>query len=70
MSKDDLAIEEYVVLKSDAIGEKVVQELEILNHAWKVKLPPSVPEDLEPWKAKYCRYHNQCINQKIYDQSN
>ena|SRR3990167_10916610 len=62
VSKDDLTIAEYIVLRDDTeLEEKVVNELSILNKAWKEKLPPPVTYKLDSWQAKYCRWHLKCI---------
>lgn len=67
ISKDDLAILEFPVLLGDIVlGDKTTTELSTLNRAWKEKLPPKPVGDLEDWRAKYCRWHKQCVNQPKY----
>ena len=66
LSKDDLAISEYIVLLSDKeIQETVEEELSILNEAWEKKVAPNPPPE-DSWTAKYCRWHSQCITQNSY----
>lgn len=66
ISKDDLSILEYVVLLTDPIGSKAMEELQILNWAWEAQLPPKPIEDPKDWRAKYCSWHNQCVRQDGY----
>ena len=62
ISKDDLGIQEYVVLLNDESLEKeVTNELEILNKAWKEKVAPAIEFNEDDWRAKYCRWHLQCL---------
>ena len=67
VEKDALSILEYPVQLSDEkLRDEVMEELDILNRAWKEQLPPPVPEDLIKWKATYCSYHKSCVSQKTY----
>lgn len=67
LSKDDLAILEYIILLNDSyLEKKVTNELKILNQAWKEQLPPPVQFPVDDWRAKYCRYHSKCIKQPKY----
>jgi hypothetical protein len=68
ISKDDLRIAEYVVELDDKELEKeVVNELNILNEAWKKGLPPRPVEDKKDWRYKYCDIHeSHCLKQEKY----
>lgn len=67
VSKDDLAIAEYVVeLNDEELKVETLGRLEILNRAWKEKLPPRPNEDETAWENKYCRFHKQCKHQDNY----
>jgi len=67
ISKDDLAIQEYWVMRDDKeLEEMVMNELNILNEAWEQKLPPRPVDDPKHWHNKYCRFHKQCIAQEQY----
>jgi hypothetical protein len=64
MSKDDMAILQYVVrLDDEELGGEVLLYLDQLNKAWKGKdiLSLELPAD-DAWQAKYCNYHKKCIN--------
>lgn len=62
ISRDDLRVADFQVLLSDKELEKeVMEELKVLNEAWKQKLPPPIAFDDKDWRAKYCRWHSQCI---------
>jgi len=64
VSKDDLSILEYpVFLKDEKLKEIVLDQINILNEAWKSKIPP-LPAPEKSWQAKYCGFHKQCIKQK------
>lgn len=66
VSKDDLRVLDYLVeLKNEELALSVLNELSILNRAWKEKVCPPVPS-VEDWRAKYCRWHKQCANQEKY----
>ena len=65
VSKDDLSILQYPVLLSDkSLKKEVMEQLNLLNKAWKAKditlLP--LPEE-KSWQEKFCNYHNQCVKQ-------
>lgn len=66
ISKDDLSIVEFPILLSDKkIEAEVMNELDLLNRAWKKKDPsilPLLPNNT--WQAKYCRYHSHCLKGK------
>lgn len=67
ISKDDLAIQQYpVYLNDEKLEKEVVRELTILNQAAKELLPPPVTFDEKDWRAKYCRFHQQCTTQPKY----
>lgn len=68
LSKDDLSILEYPIYRNDEkLKELVLNELELLNHAWKEKNPIILPlPDKKSWQAKYCRFHKQCIKIASY----
>ena len=63
VSKDDLAILEYPVKKSDTLLENEVTFIaSLLNTAWKEKNPGLLPlPEKADWQAKYCSYHKKCI---------
>lgn len=63
ISKDDLSMLEYPVYLSDNKLElEVMNELNLLNQAWKEKNPSILPlVDSKSWQAKYCRYHSNCV---------
>jgi len=64
VSKDDLAVLEYPVFRNDKqLEEQVLNQLEILNKAWELKLPP-LPAPEGSWQAEYCGFHKQCLQQK------
>lgn len=66
ISKDDLTILQYPVLLEDkALEAEVLKELTILKRAWEQSLPP-VPVPDTDWRAKYCRWHRQCISFSTY----
>ncbi len=64
VSKDDSAILEYPVLLSDKSLEKeVMEQLTLLNKAWKEQDIFILPLPKEgDWLAKYCSHHKQCVN--------
>jgi hypothetical protein len=66
ISKDDLTMAEFPVLLSDKkIEAEVMNELDLLNRAWKMKDPTILPlPEKNDWKAKYCRYHSHCLSGK------
>lgn len=69
MSKDDLAIAEYVLFADDLkIRDSVTNELTILNEAMKTgNMPdpePAIVDGKVNWKAKYCNWHQQCLGNK------
>lgn len=67
LSKDDLAIQEYIVLRDDEDLKKLVlDELAIMNEAWAQKLPPRPTDDPKHWHNKYCRWHKKCVAQEQY----
>lgn len=67
LSKDDLRIAEYpVLLNNPQVEADVMRELEILNRAWKEKLPPPVMYGEKDWQSKYCGFHKQCVRQEKY----
>jgi len=66
VSKDDLRLLDYLVeLKDKKISSDVLNELSILNNAWQKKIAPPIPKE-EDWRAKYCRWHKQCVSQPKY----
>lgn len=66
-SKDDLTIAEYPVFLNDTeLAKLVTDELEILNRAWKEKLPPPPIVDEKDWRTRYCRWHKKCLSQERY----
>ena len=69
VSKDDLCLLEYPIkLDDQELAETTLNELRVLNEAWKQQLPPPVPkwEKKDQWKASYCRWHKQCVSQQKY----
>ena len=66
VSKDDLRVRDFLVeLKNEELASAVLNELSILNNAWQEKIAPPVPS-VKDWRAKYCRWHSQCISQLKY----
>ncbi len=66
VSKDDLAIQEFIVNRdNEKLRNEVMDCVNILNKAWKEKLPPP-PADEKSWQAKYCSYHELCVIQSKY----
>lgn len=63
LSKDDLSILEYPVELNDKELEKeVMEQLELLNRAWREKDISILPlPDKDIWQAKYCRWHTKCV---------
>ena len=62
ISKDDLAILEYpVLLNNEQLKKEVLNYLEQLNYCWENKIMPPLI-DAKSWQARYCRYHQQCLN--------
>jgi len=63
VSKDDLAMMEFPVLLSDKkLEEEVMNEVNLLNRAWKEKDPSILPlPNGKSWKSKWCRYHSNCL---------
>lgn len=67
LSKDDLAILEYIVrLNDEKLEAEVMAELKILNAAWKAQLPPPPITDEKDWRVVYCGFHKQCTKQPEY----
>lgn len=67
VSKDDLCLREAVVYwKDDKLAKEVMDEADLLNRAWREKLPPRPPADPKDWRCKYCRWHKQCVAQEKY----
>ena len=62
ISKDDLSIAEFPVLLSNKqLEAEVMNEINLLNRAWKEKNPRLLPLPKEAWKSKFCRWHKQCV---------
>lgn len=66
ISKDDLCIAEYSIsIHDEEIKMKVLKELQALNEAWRVKVPPPVEPAIVNgkinWKAQYCPHHHLCL---------
>lgn len=66
VSKDDLAIVEYVVrVDNEKLKNSVLDELKILNEALKTGVAPepepAIVNGKINWKARYCSWHNQCL---------
>lgn len=68
ISKDDMCIQEYPVhLDTPRIRDAVEKEVEILQQAWKSKLPPQPITDKKDWRIKYCDIHTDyCLTQPKY----
>ena len=67
VEKDSLSILEYTLhVDTERVVEATMKELEILNKAWKAKLPPRPPTDSKDWKIKYCRWHKKCVSLPEY----
>jgi len=69
VSKDDLAIMEFVIRKDDKeLEAEVMQQLDLLNEAQKTGVaPPPAPKG--SWQAKYCGHHAECVKQEAYIKS-
>lgn len=69
VSKDDLSILEYPVLRSnETLKKEVFEQLELLNKAWQSKDPTLLPLPINgiwgnknDWQQKYCGWHKQCL---------
>ena len=68
ISKDDLAIQEYIIkLNDEDLKKSVLEEFGILNRAWKEELPPEPTKDKKDWRYKYSSMHeDHCLKQKEY----
>ena len=67
ISKDDLCMQEAVVMRSDVkLRSEVEAEATLLMRALVEKLPPPPPTDPTDWRCKYCRWHKQCVAQEKY----
>lgn len=68
LSKDDLRIKEHPVFLNDKeLEAEVVNELKVLNEAWKQGLPPKPVEDKKDWRYRYCEIHKDyCLKQPEY----
>lgn len=66
ISKDDSCILEYpIFLNNSKLRTRVLDQLNILNKAWKFKTPPP-PAPEGSWQAKYCNNHEECLKQEKY----
>lgn len=67
LSKDDLAIVEFIVrLDDEKLGKEVISQLKLLNKAWKEKDPTLLPlPEKGSWQEKYCRYHSNCTKEDV-----
>jgi hypothetical protein len=62
ISKDDLRTEEFMIsIINDRLEDEVLEELEILNMAWRTQAPPEPITDEKDWRYRYCRWHKQCL---------
>lgn len=70
LSKDDLAVAEYIVrLDDEKLKNEVKEQFNLLNLAWDIKNPLLLPlPDKNVWQAKYCQYHDKCVNEKMLKQ--
>lgn len=67
ISKDDLCFLEYIVRLDDTVlGQEVALEVELLNRAWALKVPPKPIADPKAWQNTYCRWHKKCVSQEKY----
>ena len=67
ISKDDLSILEYIVfLKNESLEKATMEELRVLNLAWKEKVAPRPIKDPKDWRNRYCRWHQGCLSQSEY----
>lgn len=66
VSKDDSAILEYPVFLNDAsLKKEVMDQLELLNKAWKAQDITLLPlPEKGSWEEKYCSFHHQCVYQE------
>lgn len=63
LSKDDMRLVEFVVMRNDEqLKKEVFAELDLLNRAWKDKNPALLPlPEKRSWQEKYCRFHSHCL---------
>lgn len=66
LSKDDLAIQEYIIRRNDKkLEEEVLDQINLLNKSWKEKDPALLPLlAKDSWQNKYCRFHSHCTTLK------
>lgn len=64
ISKDDREIMSFpVYLDDQELMVATMSEVNMLNLAWRTKIPPP-PAENGTWQAKYCNYHKQCLKIK------
>lgn len=67
IEKDTLTTAEFpVFLNNEQIRKEVIDELTLLNSAWKAQLPPEPVRDPKDWRYKYCSFHLHCLKQPEY----
>ncbi len=59
VSKDDLCIQEYPITIEDPALQKALDNIAILNNAWKTGIMPA-PAPEKSFQAKYCGWHGYC----------
>jgi len=66
ISKDDMTILQYPVLRKDEqLKKEVMNEIKLLNESWEKKDPSILPlYDDKDWRSKWCRYHSHCLKVK------
>lgn len=67
LSKDDLKIAEFILYRdNEKVKKMVMDDLNLLNRAWKEKLPPPPNPDPDHWSNRYCNIHAECLSQPEY----
>lgn len=62
IEKDTMTTLEYPIrLNNKELEKEIMNELNILNQAWKQQLPPPVQYTPKDWQSKYCRWHKKCV---------
>lgn len=66
ISKDDLTVLEFPVYRADGnLGAIALDDLNLMNTAWKAELPPP-PLPPDAWQSQYCNFHKDCVAQQEY----
>lgn len=70
ISKDSFLVKEFLIPYQPLVVKDIINQLTILNKAWKEKKPPKPEPNIVfdnikkkwvvNWKARYCPYHHLC----------